>query len=194
MNLPTSLTAVPLLAGALLLAGWAPSSSAALRCCYQGDPPELQVAEVEVKLEDGRTVNFASLFPEFQSSTSFFPLYYPVYRLAISRVVYAHLFAKFIFYDANENGFIEEPELTVLYMEETARGLDKSVSQLGANERLRAIFVSPGDIDGLIRLANQRRTDMEPDARKTFDEIDLLRGEFRLDGTWPGEQGGNSWF
>ena len=184
----------PLLACVLLLAGWAPTSAAAQQCCYHGDSPQLDAADVEVKLEDGRTVNFGALFPEFESSTSFFPLYYPVFRLAISRVVYAHLFAKFIVYDANENGFIEEPELTVLYMEETARGLDKSVSQLGADKPLRAVFVSPGDIDGLIRLVNRHRPDMKPDARKTFDEIELLRREFRLDGTWPGEQGGNSWF
>ena len=193
MMSPRFLTLGPLLACALLLAGWAPASPAALQCCYQGSPPELEAADVEVKLEDGSTVTFGSLFPEFQSSASLFPLYYPVYRLAISRVVYAHLFAKFIIYDANDNGFIEEPELTVLYMEETARGLDKSVNQLGADERLRAIFVSAGDIDGLIRLANRHRPDMKEDARKTFDEIELLRREFRLDGTMPGEQGGNSW-
>ena len=34
---------------------------------------------------------------------------------------------------------------------------------------------------------------MTPDARKTFDEIDLLRIDFRLDGTVPGDQG-NGWF
>ena len=54
------------------------------------------------------------------------------------------------------------------------------------------IFVSAEDIDGLIRLANRRRSEMKPDARKTFDEIDLLRIDFRLDGTVPGEQGGGT--
>jgi hypothetical protein len=110
-------------------------------------------------------------------------------RSSFARVVYAHLAVKFIEYDANDNGLIEEPELNVLFMEEAARGLDHPVTQLGGESRLRAIFVPAGDIDGLIRLVNRRRAEMTPDARKTFDEIDLLRIDFRLDGTVPGEQG-----
>ena len=189
MNSRNSLTAVSLLAFALVLGAWSPMSSASLTCCYSGDVIEKQAAEVKVKLEDGRTVSFGELFPDFTPSTSFFTLMYPVYRLDIARVVYAHLAIKFIDYDANDNGLIEEPELNVLYMEEAARGLGHPIAQLGGESRLRAIFVSAGDIDGLIRLVNRRRAEMKPDARKTFDEIDLLRIDFRLDGTVPGEQG-----
>ena len=192
MTSRTSLTAAWFLAVALMLVTWSPMSSASLRCCYNGDVVDMQAADVEVKLEDGRTVSFRELFPDFTSSSSFFPLFYPVYRLDIARVVYAHLAIKFIDYDANDNGFIEEPELNVLFMEEAARGLDHPVAQLGGDSRLRAIFVPPGDIDGLIRLVNRRRSDMKPDARKTFEEIELLRRDFRLDGTEPGEQG-DSW-
>ena len=164
-------------------------SSASLRCCYSGDVVELQLADIEVKLEDGRSIAFGELFPDFTPSTSFFTLYFPVYRLDIARVVYPNLAVKFIEYDANANGFIEEPELTVLFMQEAARGLDKPITQLGGERRLRAIFVSAGDIDGLIRLVNRRRSEMKPATRKIFDEIDLLRRDFRLDGTEPGEQG-----
>ena len=164
-------------------------SFASLRCCYSGDSIELQAADVEVKLEDGRVVSFGELFPDFSPSTSFFTLMYPVYRLDIARVVYPHLASKFVQYDANENGFIEEPELTVLFMQEAARGLEQPITQLGGKRRLRAIFVSAGDIDGLIRLVKRRRSEMKPATRKTFDEIDLLRRDFRLDGTEPGEQG-----
>ena len=77
-------------------------SSASLTCCYSGDVIHLQAADVEVKLEDGRMVSFKELFPDFAPSTSFFKLFYPVYRLDISRVVYAHLAVKFIDYDAND--------------------------------------------------------------------------------------------
>ena len=188
-----ALGVVSALTVALLLGAWSPMSSATLRCCYTGDVVDARAADVEVKLENGRTISFGELFPDFERSTTFFPLFYPVYRLDIARVVYAHLAAKFIDYDANDNGFIEEPELNVLFMEEVARGLDHPVAQLGSESRLRAIFVSPGDIAGLIRLVKRRRTEMTPDARKTFDEIDLLRIEFRLDGTKPGEQG-DAWF
>lgn len=183
---------VSMLCLAALLCGWTPASHAVSRCCYHGDAPVLSAADVKIKLEDGRTVTFGKLFPDFKSSTSAFPLYYPVYRLDIARVVYSHLFLKFTFYDANKDGFIEEPELTVLYMEEAARGLDKPIARIGAERQLGAIFVSPGDIDGLIRLVERHRADMKPDARKTFDEIKLLRDQFRLDGSEPGEQG-RSW-
>lgn len=187
---PSNLLAVvSMLAVALVLGGWAPMSSASLRCCYSGEVADAQAAQVMVKLEDGRTIPFGELLPEFEESTSFFPLFYPVYRRDIARVVYAHLANLFKDYDANDNGFIEEPELNVLFMEEAARGLDHPAKQLGSDSRLRAIFVSPGDIDGLIRLVNRRRSEMKPEARKTFDEIDLLRIDFRLDGTEPGEQG-----
>lgn len=190
MSSRNSLAVVSLLAFALVLGAWSPMSSASLRCCYIGDVIAKQAADVEVKLEDGRVVSFGELFPDFTPSTSLFTLMYPVYRLDIARVVYPHLAVKFIDYDANNNGLIEEPELNVLYMEEAARGLDHPIAQLGGESRLRAIFVSAGDIDGLIRLVNRRRAEMKPDARKTFDEIELLRIDFRLDGTVPGEQGG----
>ncbi len=176
-----------------MLGAWSPLSHASLRCCYSGDSIELRAADVEVKLEDGRTVSFGELFADFTPSTSFFTLVYPVYRLDIAVVVYPRLASKFIEYDANDNGFIEEPELTVLFMQEAARGLDQPVTQLGGERRLRAIFVSAGDIDGLIRFVNRRRSEMKPATRKIFDEIDLLRRDFRLDGTEPGEQG-DTWF
>lgn len=184
-----SLIAVSFLAIALILGAWSPVATASLRCCYSGDVVDLQAADVEVKLEDGRMVSFGELFPDFTPSTSFFTLMYPVYRLDIARVFYPHLAVKFIEYDANGNGFIEEPELNVLFMTETARGLDHPITQLGGKSRLRAVFVPSGDIHGLIELAKRHRAEMKPDARKTFDEIELLRIDFRLDGTVPGEQG-----
>lgn len=187
-----SLTVVSLLAFALALSAWATMSFASMRCCYSGDSIELQAADVEVKLEDGKLISFGELFPDFTPSTSFFTLFYPVYKLDIARVVYPHLAIKFIDYDANENGFIEEPELTVLYMEEAARGLDQPIKQLGGESPLRAIFISTGDIDGLIRLVERRRSEMTPAVQKTFEEIELLRRDFRIDGTEPGEQG-NDW-
>ena len=173
----------------LLLATWLPTSSASLRCCYHGETVELQLATVDVKLEDGQTVAFAEIFPDFKPSTSFFTQFFPVYRLDIARVVFANLALKFHQYDANKNGFIEEPELTVLYMEEAVRGIDRPVSQLGGERRLRAVFASNADIDGLIALVDRHRARMNAAARLTFDELDLLRVDFRLDGTQPGEQG-----
>jgi hypothetical protein len=189
MTIRNRATAVLLLAAALMLGTWSSIASASLRCCYQGDAADLPAAEVEVKLKDGRTVPFGELFPEFTTSTSLFTSMYPVYKLDIARVVYPHLAVKFLEYDANGNGSIEEPELNVLFMEEVARGLDHPITQLGGESRLRAIFIPAGDIDGLIQLVNDHRSEMKPDARKTFDEIELLRDDFRLDGTVPGEQG-----
>jgi len=180
---------VSLFALAFMLCAWPPMTSASLRCCYSGDVVDSKAADVKVKLKDGRTVSFGELFPSFTPSTSYFPLMYPVYRLDIARVVYPHLAVKFLEYDANRNGLIEEPELNVLFMTETARGLDHPVAHLGGKNRVRAVFVPAGDIHGLIQLANRRRSEMKPDARKTFDEIELLRIDFRLDGTVPGEQG-----
>ena len=188
-NSRSPLSLIALLSAAFLCSAWPLVSAASLQCCYSGDVVHSPAAEVEVKLKDGRTVSFGELFPDFETSTSFFKLMYPVYRLDIARVVYPHLAVKFIEYDANNNGHIEEPELNVLYMEEAARGLDHPVTQLGGTARVRAVFVPPGDIDGLIRLVERHRADMNPDARKTFDEIELLRIDFRLDGTVPGEQG-----
>jgi hypothetical protein len=173
----------------LLLGAWSPQSAAILKCCYKGDAVELRLVDIQLKLENGRESSFGEVFSDFESSTSFFTLTYPVFKLDIARVVYPHLAVKFTDYDANDNGVIENPELTVLYIEEAARGLGQPIAQLGGERRLRAIFASAGDIDGLIRLVNRRRAEMVPDARKTFDEIDLLRIDFRIDGTEPGERG-----
>lgn len=184
-----SIVFASLLGLALVLAGWSPQSLASLRCCYSGEVVDTDASNVEYKLKDGTSAPFEQLFPDFESSSSLFTLMYPVYRLDIARVVYPHLAVKFIDYDANDNGFIEEPELNVLYMEELARGLDHPIEHLGADKRLRAIFVPAGDIDGLIRLSNRYRDELSAEARQTFDEIDWLRVWFRLDGSEPGEQG-----
>lgn len=178
-----------LLVVAVSLGAFAPSGSASLRCCYSGDVVDARAADIEVKLEDGRKIRFGELFPDFEPSSSFFPMMYPVYRLDIARVFYPHLAVKFINYDANENGHIEEPELNVLYMEEAVRGLDHPIAHLGGDDRVRAVFVPAGDIDGLIRLVNRHRSRMTPEARQTFEEMDMLRIDFRLDGTQPGDQG-----
>ncbi len=184
---------VALLAFAVMLAACTPKGAAFFQCCYQGDSVEMRLSDLQVRLEDGRTLSFEELFPDFESSRSFFTLTYPVFKLDIARVVYPHLSLKFMDYDANGNGFIEEPELTVLYIEEAARGLGQPIARLGAEGSPRAIFAPAGDIDGLIRLVNRRRAEMDPDARKTFDELDLLRIDFRIDGTEPGERGGASY-
>ncbi len=183
------LIVISLFACALLLGAWVNTSSAALKCCYHGDVADLRLAEVKVNLEDGRTLPFGELFPDFAPSTSFFTLTFPVYRLDIARVVYPKLAAMLAQYDANDNGFIEEPELTVLYMREAARGLDQPVTHLGGKRPLGAIFATSADVGGLIRFVNRRRSEMTPAARQTFDELDLLRRDFRIDGTEPGEQG-----
>ncbi len=180
---------VSLFACALLLGAWAETSSAALKCCYHGNVADLRLAEVKVNLEDGQMLLFGELFPDFAPSTSFFTLTFPVYRLDIARVVYPKLAAMLAQYDANHNGFIEEPELTVLYMREAARGLDQPVTHLGGKRPLGAIFATSADVGGLIRFVNRRRSEMTPAARQTFDELDLLRRDFRIDGTEPGEQG-----
>ena len=180
---------VSLFACALLLGAWAETSSAALKCCYHGKVADLRLSEVNVNLEDGQMLPFGELFPDFASSTSFFTLTFPVYRLDIARVVYPKLAVKFAQYDANDNGFIEKPELTVLYMREAARGLDEPVTHLGGKPPIRAIFATGADVGGLIRFVNRRRWEMTPTARQMFDELDLLRRDFRLDGTEPGEQG-----
>jgi len=182
---------ISLLACTLLLGAWVETSPAAVKCCYRGDVVGLRLAEVTVNLEDGRTLSFGELFPDFAPSTSFFTRNFPVYRLDIARVVYPKLAVILALYDinANDNGVIEEPELTVLYMREAALGLDQPVTHLGGKSPLWAIFATSGDIDGLIRLVNRRRSEMTPAARQTFDELDLLRRDFRLDGTEPGEQG-----
>jgi len=78
-------------------------------------------------------------------------------------------------------------------MQEAACRLDQPVTQFGGERRLRALFVSAGNIDGLIRRVNRRRSEMKRAAGKAFDDIDLLRRDLRLDGTKPGEQG-DSWF
>ncbi len=174
---------------ALLLGAWAETSTAALKCCYHGNVADLRLSEVNVNLEDGQMLPFGELFPDFAPSTSFFTLTFPVYRLDIARVVYPKLAAMLAQYDANDNGFIEEPELTVLYMREAARGLDQPVTHLGGKRPLWAIFATSADVGGLIRFVNRRRSEMTPAARQTFDELDLLRRDFRIDGTEPGEQG-----
>jgi hypothetical protein len=73
----------------------------------------------------------------------------------------------------------------MVHVSSTGRSKVWSASSTGECP-LSAILASAGDGDSLINFVNHHRVEMDPAARKTFDEIDFLRIDFRINGTQPG--------
>ena len=98
------------------------------------------------------------------------------------------------YYDsrANDNGYLEGPELLVLYIRESAIGLGRSVDHIGVNPRVDALATSAGDVGGLMDFVNRNRTTMTERAQRVFQDIEQIGLDRRQRGGGGGSPGGGS--
>lgn len=124
----------------------------------------------------GRQVGFREVFPGFEAQTGIITTPLPFRKVAASEIVYAALRPVAEQYDANANanGYLEGPELLVLYIRESAIGLGHSVDHLGVNPRLDALATSPGDTGGLMQFVERSKSSMTEAAQRLFEDIERL--------------------
>ena len=165
------------------------SYSAILRpCCYQGALTLAPLQEVRFVMDDGSEQAFDEVYKGFESQERSVPTQFPFRRVTISGLVYDVLSVVFPEYDANKNGFIEEPELTVLYLREGALGMKFKVSHLIVEERVLALQTSPADVGGLVSYINAHKSEMSKEAQSLFNEIDHLSVQIRRRGAEAADQ------
>ena len=161
---------------ALALTGCATNETVVRDCCYQGSTSGARVAEVPVTLEDGRVVPLSAALPGFQPMTvAVGGPRYPVREVDLRNVVQRDLHQLFSGYDANRDRFLEQPELTVLYIREAARGMGVPVAHVGGTEPIGALDTAAADISGLVQYVRANRSRMTPMAQRVFAEMELQR-------------------
>jgi hypothetical protein len=114
-------------------------------------------------MDDGTELPFEKVFAGF----------YEQRRINISGLVYDVLSVVFPEYDANKNGFIEEPELTVLYLREGGLGMGFKVSHLKVKERVVALQTSKADVQALFHEINHLATQIRRRGQEAADQTFL---------------------
>jgi hypothetical protein len=157
-------------------------------CCYEGDLTLAHLERVRFVLKDGSELPFDRVFVGFEPQLRDVPTPFPFQKIGISGLVYDVLSVVFPTYDANDNGILEEPEMTVLYLREGAVGMGFQVAHLVVEERVRALQTSAGEVGGLVTYVNAQRPGMSKEARALFDEIDHLAAQIRRRGVGAADQ------
>jgi len=144
--------------------------------------------QIRFVMDDGSQLPFDQVFKGFEPQDRDFPTQFPFRKINISGLVYDQLSLVFPEYDANQDGFIEEPELTVLYLREGAIGMSFKVSHLAIEEQVIALQTSPADVGGLVSFVNEKKAGMSKEARSVFHEIDYLSVQIRQRGAEAADQ------
>ena len=152
-------------------------------CCYTGDYKLAHASDVYLALEDGQRLGFHQAFPGYAPETGLFQTAFPFLELEIARVTYAALLPVLPQYDANGDGRIQEPELTVLYIREAALGLGHNVAHVGTNPRTDALVLPGSESGGLVRYVKSRLAQMTPEARAVFRDLVMVGQDLRLEGS-----------
>ncbi len=167
----------------LTLASCASTTEPISPCCYTGNLALAHVEDVKLALADGNKVGFPQAFPGYQSQSGPFTTAFPFRKVEIAQVTHGALRPVLPQYDANENGNLEEPELTVLYIREAAIGLGLNVDHVATTDRTDALVLSAGETGGLVRYVNANMDRMAPAARDIFKKLELIGLEQRSKGS-----------
>ncbi len=156
-------------------------------CCYKGELTLGHVNQVYFSLENGNRLEFNSAFPGYAPQNGFFTRAFPFIEADIALVTYQSLLPILPQYDANGDGRIQEPELTVLYLREAAIGLGHRVNHVGVNPRTDALILPKTESGGLVRYVDQNLSRMTPAAKKVFRDLENLGRDLRLDAPQNGD-------
>lgn len=152
-------------------------------CCYTGDAELAHVRDVKLALSDGNKVSFPQAFPGYQAQSGVFTTAFPFDEVEISQVTYGALRPVLPQYDANDNGNLEQPELTVLYIREAALGLGLNVDHVATDKRVDALVLPTGEIGGLVRYVDGNVERMSPEAQGIFKKLAMVGIDLRSRGS-----------
>ena len=172
-------TLIVLIAASLALSACGSNTDIIRDCCYQGPVVSARLDTLVFTLEDGSTVPVGTALPGFMPRPEFGGARYPVREIELNLVVEAEMSRIFTSYDANRSRNLEQPEITVLYLREAARGLDVPVAYVGAGAPIGAIDTAAADIMGLVRFVADNRKRMNTTGQRVFAEMDSQRDWMR---------------
>ena len=172
-------TAIAMAVVGLVLAGCSASTDLARPVLYRGDVALARLADTRLTLENGATVAFGEVFSDFDVKPDQLARVFP-FRSADTRLVdFASLRDVLPKYDANEDHYLQEPELTALYVHEAARGLGFEVVRIEPSGETGAIATSSADVSELMRFIDRHLHEMAPPQRRIFYDLYRLGHELR---------------
>ena len=164
-----------LVAASLLLGGCVGSSSLIKDCCYEGDAALVYLDEVQFVAPDGKVSKFSDIYPGYAPQDRILTKSFPFRKVQISQVTYDALAVILPLYDANKNGFLEEPEVTVLYLREAALGMDHKVDHLAVGgKRYDAITTSRSNVGGLMNYIDARKDSLSEEVQAEFRDMERV--------------------
>ncbi len=173
-----------LVAASLFLGACVGSASLIRNCCYDGDEALVQLDRVQFAAPDGSTSTFEQIYPGFVSQDSFLTNSFPFRKVDYALVPYDALAVILPLYDANKNGFLEEPEITVLYLREGALGMGHKVDRLAVDgKRVDAITTSRSNVGGLMRYLDERKDSLTPEVQAIFRDMERVGQDILLRGS-----------
>lgn len=152
-------------------------------CCYTGNVELAHVRDVQLALSNGERIQFSQAFPGYEPQSGMFTTAFPFNKVTIARVTYGALLPVLPQYDANGNGHLEEPELTILYIREAALGLGLNVDHMSVGDRVDALVLPAGEAGGLVRYVNGNVDRMTPSAQSIFQKLAWLGRDLRNQGS-----------
>lgn len=161
-----------IVSASLILSACVGSNSLVKNCCYAGDAALVHLNRVQFVAPDGTTSTFKDIYPGYAPQESFLTKSFPFLKVQYALVTYDALAVIFPLYDANKNGYLEEPETTVLYLREGALGMGHKVDHLAVDgKRVNAITTSRADVGGLMLYLDARMDSLTPEVQAEFRDL-----------------------
>ena len=162
--------------GCLLLAGCGSTTEIERPSTYVGDITPAHLEDVYLAVPGGKRLTFRDVFKGFEPQTGFMTNPLPFRKVAVTDVIDEAASPVAAYYDsnANNNGYLEGPELLVLYIRESAIGLGHSVDYLGVNPRFNALATSAADTGGLMVFVKQNKATLTDHAQQVFQDFEQI--------------------
>lgn len=151
------------------------------------------MSDLYLELAGQTRLKFVDVFEGFAPQTGFLTTTLPFRKIAVAEIVYQAAQPVAAYYDrnANDNGYLEGPELLVLYIREAAIGLGHPVDFVGVNPRIDALATSAADTGGLLQYVKDNASRMTDGARAIFADMEQIGIDRRSrGGGGPGGAGG----
>ena len=165
------ITAMATVVLGVTLAGCVASNNLVRQCCYEGDAALTHLYDTRLTLDDGSTVAFGEIFAGFRADPAPIARIFPFDKADIGLVTLTSLRDLLPTYDANADRILQEPELTVLYVQEAARGLGYPVVRVEPSGANGAIATSRADVSALVSFVDRHAHEMAPQQQKLFREL-----------------------
>jgi hypothetical protein len=159
---------------------------------YVGEVTSARLEDIYLVTKDDERLAFGDVFVGYEQQTGLLTDALPFPKVDIADIVYGATQPVAAYYDsrANNNGWLEGPELLVLYIRESAIGLGHPVDYLAVNPPINALATSPAEIGGLLKFVKTNKARMTDEAQQIFRDIEQLGLDYRNRGKARTSRGG----